>query len=125
MDYKKIESFKLAILSLAKRGCRIRISSYGIEGRIVGVGFKPYWTVPGDSVIEKLEITYIDQKGRLVPFSFNKIVGYEVISNDGRGYDSMKNACMDIHIFSGKKNRKEEPLEKVRIEISSEEDKST
>lgn len=120
MNYKQIENLKLALLSLARQGCRLDIPSHGINGRIIGVGFKPYWTSPVDSKIEKLEINYIDGSDRIVPFSFHNIIGYDVISNDGTGYESMENACMDIHVFSQSKSRDEESIEKVRIEISKE-----
>lgn len=117
MDYKQIESLKLAITNLARQGSMLEIPSYGVNGKIVGVGFKPYWTSPVDSKIEKLEINVQDQYGRVFPFNFFNVVGYDVISNDGRGYHDMKNASLDIHVYSPNQNRDEEPLEKVHVDI--------
>jgi hypothetical protein len=117
MDYKQIESLKMALINLAKQGSSLKIPLYNIDGRIVGVGFKPYWTSPLDSKIDKLEINYVDRLGRVIPFRFYNIIGYDVISNDGRDYDSMKNVSLDIHVYSPDKSRDEEPYEKVRIDI--------
>jgi hypothetical protein len=117
MNYKQIENLKLALLNLARQGCGLKIPSYGINGRIISVGFKPYWTSPVDSKIEKLELSYIDDSGRAVPFTFHNVVNYDVISNDGTGYHSMTNACIDIHVFSQPGSRDKEPIEKIRVEI--------
>ncbi|HEX2926016.1 MAG TPA: hypothetical protein VHP38_07125 [Ruminiclostridium sp.] len=120
MNYKQIESLKFALLNLARQGCRVSIPSYGINGRIIAMGFKPYWTSPVDSKIEKLEINYVDDYGRIVPFNFHNIISYNVISNDGTGFENMRNACVEFHVFSQSKSRDEEPIEKVLIEISKE-----
>lgn len=118
MNYKQIENLKFALLNLARQGCRLNIPSHGVSGRIIGVGFKPYWTSPLDSKIEKMEINYVDDTGNVIPFNLHNITKYDVISNDGTGYESMQNACMDIHVFSQSNGRDEEPYEKVRVEIS-------
>lgn len=117
MNYNDIENIKLALLNLARQRCRLRIPSQGIDGKVVGVGFKPYWTGSMDSKMEKLEFDYIDSSGRAATFSLYNITDYSVISHDGRGYDSLKNACIDFKILSPGKNRGEEPYEKVRIDI--------
>jgi hypothetical protein len=69
---------------------------------------------------EKLEINLMDDRGKIIPFSLFNIVNYDVLSNDGKGYDSMKNASLDIHVYSTSKARDKEPVEKIRVEIFSE-----
>lgn len=122
MNYKEIESLKLALLSLARKGCKLRIPSAGISGRVVGVGFRPYWTGPLDSIIEKLEINYMDDLGKVRNHCFLAVTGYDVVSNDGRGYDSMKNACIDLQTLSAKNDRGKQKNETVRLEIYMEEE---
>lgn len=123
MNNKEIENLKLALLNLARQGCRIKVASAGVEGRIVGVGFKPYWTGPYDSKIDRLEINYIDDLGNIRSYYLNFITDYDVVSNDGRGFDSMKNACIDIHQFSVLNERRKKQPDKVRIEICQDENK--
>ena len=121
MDYKKIENLKLALLHLTRQQCRLKVPAYGIDGRMIGVGFRPYWTGPLDSKIEKLEINVAEDNGKIVPFYLHNVLNYEVISNDGRGYDSMKNACLDIHIYSQDQAGEGDSGHKIRLEITGEE----
>lgn len=119
MNFKQIEILKLALLHLSRQGSLVSIPAYGISGKIAGVGFRPYWTGPADTKIEKLELNIIDKSGKVKLFNFDNVIGYDVVSNDGRGYDTMKNATLDIHIFSTDKQTDHKPMEKVRIEICS------
>jgi hypothetical protein len=117
VDYNDIENLKQALSNLARQGCRLRIPSHGIDGKVIGVGFKPFWTGSVDTKIEKLEFDYIDSTRRAVTFSLYNITDYSVISHDGKGYDSLKNAGIDFKTFSPGKNRGEESYEKVHIDI--------
>ena len=117
MNYKEIESLKLALLSLSRKGCSIKIPSAGLNGKIIGVGFKPYWTGPMDSIIEKLEINYIDENGRVKTYHMNAITGYEVLSNDGRGYDSMKRASIDFRVYSADKGSERSKDETIKVDL--------
>jgi len=40
---------KAVLTKMMKKGCMLMIPAYGAEGRIVSIGFRPYWTNPGDS----------------------------------------------------------------------------
>jgi hypothetical protein len=117
MQYSKIESLKLTLTNLARQGSKIRIPSFDVSGKIVGIGFKPYWTSPLDSKIETLEIQFTDDYGRLIPFNFYNITNYDIIENDRAQKDDSINTTLDIHIFSPNKNRDEDPYEKIRVEI--------
>ena len=115
MNYREIESLKRTLLNLVRQGCRLRIPAHGITGKIVGIGFNPYWTSPLDSKIEKLELNFTDDGGRVRPFTFYNVIGYDFISGDSR-----ENACLDIHVYSANKGRDEEPSEKIRMDIFTE-----
>ncbi len=113
----EIGNLKSAITNLAMGGCKLRIDSMGLEGKILGVGFKPFWTNPLDSKIEKIEFNFMDNRGKVVPFYLYNIVGYDVVSFDGQRLDNSKNVALDIHVFSAAKSGGEEPYDKVRLEI--------
>jgi len=74
MNYQEIEKLKAVLTKMMKKGCMLMIPAYGAEGRIVSIGFRPYWTNPGDSKIEKLEINFVDNRGRVVPFVFTVLL---------------------------------------------------
>jgi len=120
MNYAEIESLKLALTNLTRYGCRINLPAYGIEGRIIGVGFKPYWTNPVDSKIDRLEFNILDSHGRVIPFNFNYITGYDVLSQDGRRFEDSKSVSMDILVYSPDKAREENFSQKVRLDIHAE-----
>ncbi|NLD45994.1 MAG: hypothetical protein GX660_02180 [Clostridiaceae bacterium] len=117
MDYKQIEKLKSVMINLSRYGCRLKVPFYGISGRIVGVGFKPFWTSPVDSKIEKLEINFLDDFGKLVPFIFYNIISYDVINSEEKG--NIKNVSLDIHVCSLNQKRHGDPVEKVRVEMFS------
>lgn len=117
MNYKEIEELKSALTNMMKKGSTLRVPAYGASGKVVGIGFKPYWTNPGDSKIEKLEINFMDASGRVIPFNFFNIIGYEVISRDGKDINETDNVSLDIHVYSPLKSRGAEPYDKIRIEI--------
>jgi len=122
MNYIDIEKLKYTLANLVRQGCRIKIPDYSIDGKVVGVGFKPYWTNPYDSKIDKLEFNILDRYGNIFPFYFNFITGYDVLSYDGREFAESKNINIDIFMYYPNKARagNEDSSEKVRIEIISE-----
>lgn len=120
MNYTEIERLKLTLTSLVRQGCRVKVPAYGVEGRVIGVGFKPYWTNNIDSKIDKLEFNIMDNYGRVFPFNFNYVTGYDVITKDANRFEDSKNVSMDIVVYSPNKSRDENFSEKVRLEIISE-----
>ena len=120
MNYAEIERLKLTLTNFTRRGCGIRLPAYGVEGRVVGIGFKPYWTNPVDSKIDKLELNIMDNYGRVVPFNFNYVTGYDVLSQDGRQFEDSKSVSLDILVYSPDKARQEDSSQKVRLEITVE-----
>ncbi|MCX7923485.1 MAG: hypothetical protein N3B21_15970 [Clostridia bacterium] len=118
MNRKQIETLKSTLSRLAMQGCKIQSSTYGIAGRLVGIGFKPYWTNPADSKIEKLELNFIDEHGRIRPFYLYNIVGYDIVSYDGRDILNSKNISLDIRVFSPNKSIDKEPYDKISLEIN-------
>lgn len=119
MDYRDIESFKYSLIKLLQKGCTLKIPAYGVEGRIVAIGFKPYWTSPIDSIIDKLEFNILDKRsGRIVPFCFNYMTGYKIIPSGNNCNRDTESVCLDILIYSPGKKRDEDSNDAIRIEIS-------
>lgn len=123
MNYSEIEKLKSIITNLMQRGSRLKVPAHNVDGKIIGVGFKPYWTNPTDSKIEKLEINFMDSYGRIIPFNFYNITRYSVISHDDQRLENSQNVSLDIHLFAPHKVRDEEPYEKIRVDIVSEQNK--
>jgi hypothetical protein len=117
MNYNEIEALKNILANLSRKGCRLRIPSYGIDGRLVGIGFKPYWTTPTDTKIEKIEFNVIDSFGRTAPFILSYITGYDVISGNDSEPDGPKVMDFDFHVYSPGNSRFKQPNEKVRVEM--------
>jgi hypothetical protein len=120
MNYKEIESFKSILLQMVKQGCSIKNDDFSVDGRVAGVGFKPYWTYPTDSKINKLEFNILDNRGRIAPFYLYNIIGCDVTAQDGVSLDKSKNLKLDIHVFSPSKVRDSEPYDKISIQINME-----
>ena len=97
MDYKDIEKFKSAIMHLVSKGCNVSFPEQGIQGRVVGVGYKPYWTSPGDTIIKKLELNITDACGRIIQYKLDNVIGYKVVSHDDNGFRNSDNISFEIN----------------------------
>jgi len=117
VDYKAIDELKSEITDLVRDGKFIGISQFGISGNIIGAGFKPYWTGKYDSKIDKLELNILNRNGRIIPFAFNNIVGYEKSPKDLNSEDDSSKKYLEIHVFSPSKARDKEPYDKIRLEL--------
>ncbi|MFZ5989518.1 MAG: hypothetical protein ACOYWZ_20670 [Bacillota bacterium] len=123
MNSRDIEKLKETLTNMMKNGCKLHVPAYGASGRVVGIGFKPYWTNPIDSKIEKLEINFMDNNGRIIPFNFYNVIGYDIVSHEGQRLDNANSISLDIHVYSPVKSRDEESYDKVRVEISREQER--
>ena len=124
MNHKEIESLKATLARLVGHGCKMKNDVYGVNGRVVGVGFRPFWTNPADSKIEKLEFNFVDANGRVRPFYLYNVIGYDIVSYDADRLDNSRNISFDIHVYSPNKGRDEEPYDKIRIDITVTDEKS-
>lgn len=120
MNYAEIERFKFTLTNLIRQGCRISLPAYEVDGRLISVGFKPYWTNTSDWKIDRLEFNIMDSNRRVIPFNFNYVTGYDVLSQDGRRFEDSKSISMDIHVYTPDKTREENSGEKVRLDMSVE-----
>lgn len=117
MNRSGIQTLKSTITSLARYGCIIEIPSHNVVGRVVGVGFKPLWEDSLDSKIDQLEFNIADASGKIWPFLFYNVIGYNISSYDGKRLDDSKSVSMDLYVFSPSKARDSEPYDKIRVDI--------
>jgi len=116
MNYREIERLKYTLMNLARKGCELKIPDYGVKGKILGVGFNPYWTNPADSKINKLEFDIIDKSGQIVPVKFNYIMEYNILHHDAERFEDSKGISMDIVIYSPEL-RDKDSSRKIRLEF--------
>lgn len=122
MNLQEIEKFKSILTQFIMKGCHMQCfssdnTSSKISGRVVGVGFKPLWSSPIDSKIDKIELNYIDQRGYVQPYSLYNVIGYEIVSYDGDGLEDSNNITFNMHVYSPTKSASKEPFDKIRIDI--------
>jgi len=119
MNYRLIEELKAFFTKAAQKGCIVRIPSHNVKGRIVGVGFKPYWTSPADSKLEKLELNIADPAGRIIPFNFWNVIGYSFVSNDCKSISDSGRTGINIHVYNPFAKKDSEPYDKVLVELET------
>ncbi|WP_341876771.1 hypothetical protein [Defluviitalea saccharophila] len=122
MNLQEIEKLKSILTQFVMKGCHMQCisnqnNSLKAAGRVVGVGFRPLWSSPIDSKIEKIELNYIDQRGTLQPYSLYNVVGYDIVSYDGENIEDSDHISFDMHVYSPIKAASTEPYDKVRISI--------
>jgi hypothetical protein len=117
MNPQQIEKLKSILVHKASRGCKMRILSHVINGRLIGVGFKPYWSGPHDSKIDKLEFNYADNWGKVHTYHICDVVGYDIHYDEEEDFDPFRCKSLDIYAFSPMKSRQKEPYEKIHMEL--------
>lgn len=120
MNCRDIDELKFALMRFMRNGCILNVPGFGASGKIVGIGFKPLWTNPADSKIEKLEINFKDGYGNIKSFCFYNVIGYEIVSYNGLRPDESRSIIIDFHVYSLKRGRDEKPYDKVKVEITRE-----
>lgn len=117
MNYREIEEFKSTLMQILKKGCRVKIDTYGIDGKIIGVGFKPYWTNPADSKIDKVEFDILCDNGKIMPFYLQNVIGSHIKAQDGKDLGISRNLCLEIYTYSLSRASDSEPYDKLSLLI--------
>ena len=97
----------------------VRSIDLGIDGKLMAVGYKPYWTSRQDSKIEKLELNFLSSRGIMVPLILNNIVDYELLPKEGRRNKKYRINIIELMILSPFINPRnvKDIYDKVKIEI--------
>jgi hypothetical protein len=84
LNYIEIDRLKGIFSNMLKDQDNLRSIDLGIDGKLIAIGYKPYWTSRNDSKIEKLELNFLSNRGIMVPLILNNIVDYELYPKEGR-----------------------------------------
>ena len=119
MDYMEIDKLKDLFSDMLRKQNILRSMDLGIEGRLIAVGYKPYWTNRQDSKIETLELNFQNSNGAMIPIILRNVVNYELLPKEGRKNKKYRVNMIEIMLLSPymlSKNSKD-VYDKIRIEI--------
>jgi len=109
---------------MLKNENNLRSIDFGIDGKLIAIGYSPYWTSQYDSKIEKLELNFLSSKGIMVPLILKNIVDFEIYPKDGRRNKNYRINTIELMILSPYMNPKnvnpknvKDIYDKVRFEI--------
>jgi len=97
----------------------LRSMELGIDGKLMAVGYKPYWTSRQDSKIETLELNFLSSKGVMVPIILRNVVSYELYPKEGRKNKKYRVNMIELLILSPymlARNSKD-VYDKIKLEI--------
>lgn len=97
----------------------IRSIDLGIDGRLIAIGYNPYWTSQFDSKIEKLELNFLSSRGIMVPLILRNIVDFELYPKEGRRNKKYRINTIELMMLSPYMNPKnvKDIYDKVKFEI--------
>jgi len=97
----------------------LRSIDLGIDGKLIAIGYNPYWTSKFDSKIEKLELNFLSNNGIMVPLILSNIVDYELYPKESKRNKNYRINTIDLMILSPYLNPKnaKDIYDKVKIEI--------
>ena len=119
MNYIQIDRLKSIFSDMLINQYTVRSIDLGIDGKLMAVGYKPYWTSRQDSKIEKLELNFLSSRGIMVPLILNNIVDYELLPKEGRRNKKYRINIIELMILSPFINPRnvKDIYDKVKIEI--------
>ncbi len=97
----------------------IRSIDLGIDGKLIAIGYNPYWTSQYDSKIEKLELNFLSSRGIMVPLILRNIVDFELYPKEGRRNKKYRINTIELMILSPYMNPKnvKDIYDRVKFEI--------
>ena len=119
MNYKEIDMLKSIFSNMLKNQNTIRSIDLGIDGRLIAIGYNPYWTSQFDSKIEKLELNFLSSRGIMVPLILRNIVDFELYPKEGRRNKKYRINTIELMMLSPYMNPKnvKDIYDKVKFEI--------
>ena len=84
LNYIEIDRLKNIFSNMLINQHNLRSIDLGIDGKLIAIGYKPYWTSKNDSKIEKLELNFLSNRGIMVPLILKNIVNYELYPKEGK-----------------------------------------
>lgn len=119
MNYVEIDKLKGLFSEMLRSQNTLRSMELGIDGKLIAVGYKPFWTSRNDSKIEALELDFLSNKGFVVPIILRNIVDYELYPKEGKRNRKYRANMIEFMILSPymlARNEKE-VYDKIKLEI--------
>ncbi len=119
MDYMDIDRLKNLFSDMLRNQHTLRSMDLGVDGKLMAVGYKPYWTSRQDSKIETLELNFLSSKGVMVPIILRNVVNYELYPKEGRKNKNYRANMIELMLLSPymlARNSKD-VYDKIKLEI--------
>ncbi len=119
LNYVEIDRLKRIFSEMLKNQNTLRSMDLGIDGKLIAVGYKPFWTSRSDSKIETLELNFLNSRGLMSPIILRNIVNYELYPKEGKRNKKYRANMIEFMVLSPfmmMRNNKE-IYDRVRIEI--------
>jgi hypothetical protein len=100
LDYMDIDRLKNLFSDMLRNQLTLRSMDLGIDGKLIAVGYKPYWTSRQDSKIETLELNFLNNKGIMVPIILRNVVNYEFYPKEGRKGKNYRVNMIELMLLS-------------------------
>ncbi len=119
MDYMDIDRLKNLFSDMLRNQYTLRSMDLGIDGKLIAVGYKPYWTNRQDSKIEALELNFYNNQGIMVPIILRNVVNYELYPKEGKRNKKYRVNMVELMMLSPymlARNSKD-VYDKIKLEI--------
>ena len=119
MNYKEIDILKGVFSNMLKNQYTLRSIELGINGKLIAIGYNTYWTSRLDSKIEKIELSFLNSRGIMVPLVLKNVVDFEIYPKEGRRNKKYRINSIELMILSTYVNPKNQKdiYDRVKFEI--------
>ena len=117
MNYKEIDMLKSVFSDILKNQNTLRSTDLGLDGKLMAIGYNPFWTNRYDSKIDKLELSFLSSRGIMVPLILKNIVDFELYPKEGRRNRRYRINTIELMILSLYNNPTRDIYDKVKFEV--------
>jgi hypothetical protein len=119
LNYKEIDILKGVFSNMLKNQYTLRSIELGINGKLIAIGYNPYWTSRLDSKIEKIELSFLNSRGIMVPLVLNNVVDFEIYPKEGRRSKKYRINTIELMTLSPYVNPKNQKdiYDRVKFEV--------
>lgn len=112
---------KSVLADILKNQNTLRSTDLGLDGKLMAVGYSPFWTSRYDSKIEKIELNFMSSRGIMVPLILKNIVDFELYPKEGRRNKKYRINTIELIMLSPYNNPMRDIYDKVKFEVIYEE----
>lgn len=119
MNNMDIDRLKNLFSDMLRNQNTLRSMDLGVDGKLIGIGYKPFWTSRQDSKIETLEFNFLSSNGVMVPIILKNVVDYELYPKEGKRNKKYRVNMIELMLLSPymlARNSKD-VYDKIKLEI--------